>query len=221
MISVIIRVKEEAHHIKILLPILRNQSVDCEIIVVDSHSKDNLTELTNKYECKVIQATEPFSYGGSLNEGIEASKGTYICILSAHCFPTDTRYLENMVSNFKDSTVAGVYSRQIPHNKTNELEYRNFIYTYGNERRVQTTNYKFNNGASMIRKSVWEEIPFDEVVVTLEDLVWAKKVLDSGMKIVYDPVCIVEHLHDEDIDSTVKRHVREYKSMIDIGVIGW
>jgi len=212
MISVVIRTKNESENLDKCITILNNQTIKPEIIVVDSYSNDGIEQIIKKHKCKHIQVS-PFTFGKALNEGIQHSKNEFICILSAHCFPTDNGFLETLVSNFKDRNIAGVYARQIPHEKTNPLEYRNFIYIYRLERIIQHECWYFNNGASMIRKTLWEHIKFDEQVKAQEDMIWARDIQKQNYLIVYDPSACVIHLHDEDIQDTVKRYIREYKVM--------
>jgi GT2 family glycosyltransferase len=47
----------------------------------------------------------------------------------------------------------------------------------------------------MLRRSVWERIPFDEEINGVEDRDWAKKVIAAGYHIVYEPQASVYHHH--------------------------
>jgi len=221
MISIVIRTKNDGKNLKKCIGTLEKQTEKNEIIIVDSHSSDNTLDICKKHNCTVIQCTEPFSYGKSLNEGIMETKGDFVCILSNHCFPTDKNFLFNMWSDFKDPQVAGVYARQIPHQLTNPVEYRNFLHIYGNEKIIQTKSPLFNNAASMIRKSIWKQITFNEEAVAQEDVIWAKAVIDMGYKIVYEPSSVVEHLHNEDIVHTISRYEKETRALKKVGYIKW
>jgi len=221
MIGVVIRVKNEGDSLKKCITMLRSQNIPTEIIVVDSNSSDNTMDVCNQYKCNVVQCCEPFSFGKALNLGIEQSKMDFVCLLSAHCFPVGNHFLFNMWSNFNDERVAGVYARQIPHQLTNPVEYRNFLHIYGFERIVQVKNPQFNNGASMIRKSVWNRIRFDDKVIAQEDILWAKHVIDKGYRIVYEPSSVVEHLHNEDVVHTISRYEKETRALKGMGYIEW
>jgi len=210
MISVVIRTKDEEEHLKKCLNILNKQDIKNEIIIVDSKSTDKTPQLAEQYNCKLIQC-DPFTYGRALNIGIKASMGEYICILSGHCFPTKKNFLSVLQRNLMINKIAGVYARQIPHTKTNPLEYRNFIYTYRLEPIIQKECPFFNNAASMIRKDVWTQTPFNESVSAQEDIIWAQQVQKLGYAIAYEPEAVVEHLHDEDTFETVERYKKEYK----------
>lgn len=222
MISVIIRSKNEAHNLKILLDKLSDQSVETEIIIVDSESEDETESVCEEFGCNIIQASKPFSYGKALNEGIKKATCKYVSIMSAHCFPIDDFFLYHMRKNFdlyKD--VAGVYAKQIPHKNTNALEYRNFIHIYGNDKIEQWRTPLFNNGANMIDREVWEQIKFDEKVIAQEDMLWARDTQAKGYCIIYEPDAIVEHLHDEGIIHTLNRYDKEYRALRDMEYLKW
>lgn len=221
MISVVIRTWDEGRNLDRCLRLLKAQHMPNEVVVVDSNSSDNTGSICEQFGCKVVQCTEPFSFGKALNLGIKNSSFDIVCILSAHCFPMGRDFLCRLYKNFTDKRVAGVYARQVPHRLTNPVEYRNFLHIYGNERIVQTSSPQFNNGASMIRKSVWEKIRFDEGVIAQEDVLWAKQVLGKGYVIVYEPGGIVEHLHNEDIVHTVSRYEKETRALIGMGYVKW
>ncbi|MEK7516934.1 MAG: glycosyltransferase, partial [Patescibacteria group bacterium] len=50
--------------------------------------------------------------GKALNLGIKAANGKYIVSLSGHCIPVNELWLSNLINNFNDYRVAGVYGRQ-------------------------------------------------------------------------------------------------------------
>ena len=194
---------------------LDEQDIEHEVIIVDSHSIDDTLKVAERHKCKVIQC-EDFTYGRALNQGIDASIGDYIGIMSGHCFPTTKDYLKILQKTLFIKKIAGVYARQIPHKDTNPLEYRNFIYTYKLEPSIQKNCPFFNNAASMIRKDVWDEIKFDEDTKAQEDIIWASEVQKQGFAIAYEPAAIVEHLHEEDTHETVQRYIREYNVLKEI-----
>lgn len=215
VVSVVIRTRNESDNLSICLEKLSKQSIDAEIIIVDSHSTDATLEISKGYGCEIVQCKD-FTFGKALNDGIKASSGKYIAILSGHCFPTHNQFLSILKGNLTEQSVtdvAGVYARQIPHKKTNPLEYRNFIYTYRKEPILQSYCPFFNNAASMIRKDIWEKIKFNESIKAQEDILWAKDVQKLGYYIAYEPKAVVEHLHNEDTFDTIKRYKKEYESL--------
>jgi rhamnosyltransferase len=72
--------------------------------------------------------------------------------------------------------------------------------------------YHFSNANSAIRKKVWEVTRFPEELKVFEDVGIAKRILDSGWSIVYEPEAAVYHSHDFPVDVLFKRY-------FDIGVV--
>jgi hypothetical protein len=60
---------------------------------------------------------------------------------------------------------------------------------------VQSRDYFFHNANSMIRRSVWTNVPFDEQINGVEDRDWARKVLARRHRIAYEPLAAVFHHH--------------------------
>ena len=66
-----------------------------------------------------------------------------------------------------------------------------------------------NNANAAIRRSLWEEQPYDEGLTGLEDLDWAKRALDRGKLLSYVAEAPVVHVHDEGFWQVVNRYQRE------------
>jgi hypothetical protein len=54
-----------------------------------------------------------------------------------------------------------------------------------------------NHANSAVRRSVWEEHPYDESLPGLEDVAWANQVTAKGWRIGYRAEATVHHIHDE------------------------
>ncbi len=207
MISVILRTKNEERWIAQSIRKILSQSVrDIEIVLVDNQSTDKtVVRARHEYpDIKVVEV-EQYTPGFALNRGIQASTGQLIAILSAHCLPVDGTWLCKLADNFGDQGVAGVYGRQIPLKYTKSSDKRDLLVTFGLDRRVQVKDSFFHNANSMIRRSVWEKIPFDETVKNIEDRVWGKSVIESGYTLVYEPGAIVHHYHGIHQDNDQQR----------------
>ncbi|MBN3040085.1 MAG: glycosyltransferase [Candidatus Omnitrophica bacterium] len=195
MVSIIVRAKNEEKWITSCLEsIFMQKNKDLEVIVVDNCSQDKTVEKASKFPLKII-TIEDFFPGKAINAGVKQSRGEFIVCISAHCIPINESWLDTLLSNFKDPDVAGVYGRQAPMSFSSDLDKRDLINLFGLDKRIQVKDSFFHNANSMIRRSVWEKIPFDEKVTNIEDRVWAKEVLDKGYKIIYEPEAAVYHYH--------------------------
>lgn len=198
LISIIIRTKNEERWISQCLRAVLGQSCgnfDYEIILVDNDSTDKTVEKARQLGVGNVVKCSEYLPGKALNLGISRSSGKYVAILSGHCIPASDRWLANLVKNFEDGTVAGVYGRQEPMEFTSDLDKRDLALVFGLDKRIQMKDSFFHNANSMIRRDVWVKIPFDEKVTNIEDRVWAKEVIAAGMKLVYEPEASVYHYH--------------------------
>ena len=197
MISIVVRTKNESHWIERCLAAVALQDVpDWEVVLVDNASTDGTPRLARRFGCRIVNiTTQAFSYGRAINMGIRLAQGELIAILSGHCVPANDRWLSTLAAPFDDSTVAGVYGRQLPLPDSHPFDKRDLWTTFGLERRVQSKDYFFHNANSMIRRSVWTDVPFDEKINGVEDRDWARKVLARGHRIAYEPLASVYHHH--------------------------
>jgi len=66
--------------------------------------------------------------------------------------------------------------------------------------------YHFSDVNSAIRRTVWQATGFPEELKVFEDLGIAKRILDSGWKIVYEPHAAVIHSHNHTTIGLFKRY---------------
>jgi len=195
MISIIIRTKNEERWIGSCLEALSRQSrSDFEVVLVDNNSTDKTVDKALNYGVILVNIDE-YRPGAAINRGIEASNGDVIVVLSGHCIPVDEQWLDNLVQDLGDDSVAGVYGRQEPLAFSSDHDKRDLLMTFGLDKRVQIKDSLFHNANSAFRRSVWKTYPFDEQVTNIEDRLWAHQVLGAGLKIVYEPTASVFHHH--------------------------
>ncbi len=213
MVSIIIRTYNEEKLIRQCLKSIFSQKYNgnIEVIVVDSGSMDKTLEIIGSFkDVIVINISEKdFTFGYSLNIGIERSKGEFIALLSAHAIPSDNRWLHHLIKNFKDPAVVGVYGKQLPKKDCNPLNRRDLNNLYGNIRKEQRTRYIFSSANAAIRREIWKKIPFDENLSGAEDRDWAKKAQNMGNVIIYEPTTAVYHSHNENLRQIFNRSFRE------------
>jgi rhamnosyltransferase len=141
--------------------------------------------------------------------------------LNADAFPASPNWLSSLVANFSDPSVAAVYGRHLPKPDCN-LERHSVLSTmYGEERivkdssRKQELGYRYYHLSTVnaaIRRHVWESTTFPEQLKIFEDVGIAKRILDKGWKIVYEPNATVYHSDNHTPENLFKRY-------FDLGVV--
>ncbi len=212
-IAVVIRTKNEAKWLRSCLFAVSNQDYPAvEIVVVDNESSDGSREIAAGFGCVIVDIPDrDFNFSRALNRGIEATDAPLLAILSGHCVPANEQWLARLAMNMREENVAAVYGRQEPLPDSSSIDKRDLWTTFGLDRKEQKRDYFFHNANSMIRRSIWEKIPFNEEIHGVEDRDWAKKVLNGSNKIVYEPGASVFHHHGIHHDGSLERADRVVK----------
>ena len=66
-----------------------------------------------------------------------------------------------------------------------------------------------NNANAAIRKSLWEQNPYDETLTGLEDLAWAEWAKEQGHAVAYVAEAEIIHVHNETPRGVLNRYRRE------------
>jgi glycosyltransferase involved in cell wall biosynthesis len=209
--SIIIRAYNEAEHIGRLLAGIQQQTVqDCEMILVDSGSTDDTLSIASQYPVQIVQISpQEFSFGRSLNCGIQAAHSDLIVIASAHVYPVYPDWLERLLAPFADPKVAVAYGKQRGNQVTLFSEQQVFQQWYPDEPRPLQAHPFCNNANAAVRRRLWEEHPYDETLPGLEDVEWAHWALEAGQGLAYVPEAEVIHVHHETPRGIYNRYRRE------------
>lgn len=209
-VSIVIRAKNEARYLPDLLKKIKTQTVtDLEVILVDDHSTDQTVEIAKSGGCQIISLKRPFTYGGSLNEGVEEAKGRFIISVAAHALPLTNTWVEAYLNCFNNDKTAGVYGKQIAGEEANFLEKLERVFNSFIDHNLFQPFFLNTNGC--FRRDVWEKVKFDDLVWGLEDHVWSRQVAKLGYKFKYCPEAAVAHHHDKNALASLKRYYNESK----------
>lgn len=198
-VSVVIRTKNEEKFMGKVLKLLYDQTFkDFEVIVVDSGSKDKTLEIARKFPVRIIRIKqEDFNFGGSLNDGIEASRGKYICILSGHSIPISDTWLSDGIKVLRENKVAGLsgyWSDFVLGYFVRPIARVVFLFPPFWEKRRDFDPWLTNTN-SLIKRDCWQRYHFDESLGGCEDYDWAVEMLSRGFNIVKLKKFSVFHSH--------------------------
>ena len=209
-VGVVIRTLNEGELIGRCLETLHRQrgGRETDLLIVDSGSTDSTIEIARSQGARVLELPPgEFDYSKAMNIGIDNVLGDIVVSLSAHAIPADEGWLATMVAAFEDPRVAGVSSRQVPWPDAPWKEVERIRVVFGETRFVygleNEAEIVFSNAASGIRRTAWREQPF--TLPAVEDLDWARRVVASGWKIVYEPGAAVFHSHSESPRAQARR----------------
>lgn len=193
------------------------------MVIVDSGSAAADLELLRPFPVRLhhIPQTD-FGHGRTRNRLAELATGELLIFLTQDAEPTSADWMGRLLAPLEDSTVAGVYGRQAPR-PGSDLFTRFFLKeTYGPEparwegpaeRARFAQNLFFSNVSCAVRREVWKQIPFRDVVMS-EDQYWALDALGAGYALCYEPAACVYHAHDYSLPALFQRNRLSGRSLV-------
>lgn len=185
-----------------------------EIIVVDNESDDDsvATAIAEGARVVVLKRND-FSFGHSLNYGIEHCRGAFILILSAHVLLLSEHFLQNIPDYFKDVSVAGlrfVNSIDVSQLSIAAGEGAKKIYYNGEtDFALQHWKHLLVNHCAAIRRSCWVEQAYDARIFASEDKIWSLAVLKKGYSLQYQVPLYYAYIKQLSGDARIKRMALE------------
>jgi rhamnosyltransferase len=210
-VSIVIRCYNEEKHIGRLLSGISQQTrKDYEVILVDSGSTDHTLAIAARYPVSVISISpDDFSFGRSLNLGCAVAQGDFIVIVSAHVYPVHEDWLEKLLQPFSNSLVGLTYGKQQGNETTKYSEHQVFAKWFPAQSDFNQEHPFCNNANAAILRSLWQQLPYDENLTGLEDLHWAKQIMQLGYQVAYTSEAEIIHVHDETPRRICNRYCRE------------
>jgi rhamnosyltransferase len=225
--SILILCKNEAANMKPCLEAVLGQSGagPFEVIVVDSGSTDGTPEIAARVIAARAQEGLPvrleripagsFHHARTRNFAASLASGRILVFLAADAFPASENWLGALLTNFEDENVGAVYGRHLAKAGSSFEREDALGAVYGDERLVKEPatrghlGYRYYHMSTVnaaIRRDVWEATKFPEELKVFEDLGIAKRILDRGWKIVYEPAASVYHSHQHTTLGLFKRY---------------
>jgi rhamnosyltransferase len=222
MISVIIPTYNAAKDLEKLLESLRQQTLPCEIIVIDTSSTDGTPEVAEHYRAivKVIDKNT-FDHGGTRTLAGKMAGGDILVYLTQDALPVDATSLEKLVKPLADSTVGAVYGRQVPRPGASLFGAHLRLFNYLDTSSIKRLSDKatlgiktpfFSNSFAAYRRTDLEQIGwFRERLILGEDTCAAARLLLAGHAVAYAADAVVYHSHDY-------TPAEEFRRYFDVGV---
>jgi rhamnosyltransferase len=224
-----------------LLRALAGQTVEHELVVCDSGSRDDSLALARAHGARVLEiAPERFSHGATRNLLMQEAAGAHVALLTQDAVPADERWLERLLSGFSlADDVALVYGPYRPRPQASpavRLELEGWFGSLSGDGVAQVERLDereraalpaieligrrgfFTDANACLARSAWERIPFRDVPYA-EDRVLAIDMLRAGYAKAFVPQAAVIHSHTYTTGQQLRRSFDEWRGLREI--YGW
>lgn len=223
MITVIIPTFNAKFYLSQLIESLKGQTIDHELIILDSESNDDTREFLYKANIPFVHVPKAsFNHGSTRNMGVELAKNEIVLFLTQDALPVASNTLEILVKTLYDyENVAMAYGRQIPYPNTGIFgqfaRYSNYpkeslLKNKSSIKQLGIKTCSCSNSFSVYRKSLLQKIGgFPSNNILGEDVSVAAQFILQGYDLAYSAEAQVFHSHDYSL-------TQEFKRYFDIGV---
>ena len=207
-VSVIIPTLNAEAYLVPLMNSLIAQTVDPEILVIDSCSQDATASIVQRYgeRVRLLQIPQSsFDHGGTRDFALRQTNGEFVCFLTQDCLPCAENSVERLLAAFQDPAVAAAFGRQIARSDAPAYERLTREFNYPPKSRVVREQdiaslgvkaYFFSNAFSAYRRNAYEAMGgFDAPIVSNEDMLLAAKLLHAGHALAYVADAMAYHSH--------------------------
>jgi rhamnosyltransferase len=222
MTSIIIPTLNAEKQLPGLLDALRSQTIQGEIIVIDSSSLDRTLQIAESFGARTMTIRrEHFDHGGSRTLAAKKAEGDILVYLTQDAVPSNANAVENLVKPFEKGNVGAAYGRQLPAPDASVFGAHSRIYNYPEQSCRKTLGDKekygiktpfLSNAFAAYRKKTLKEIGwFAEHLISTEDTYAGARMLLAGYTLAYVSDAMVYHSHNYTV-------FQEFKRYFDIGV---
>jgi GT2 family glycosyltransferase len=239
-VTVAIPVRDGGELLARTLASLARQTVEHELLVCDSGSRDGSLARVRAHGARVLEIPpREFSHGGTRNLLLEEAAGKHVALLTQDAEPADERWLERLLEWFSAAEDVGVvYGSYIPRPGAApavrwELERWFSSLSPDGTPRVERLRAEeralpvlelmgargfFTDANACISRAAWAAVPFRDVPYA-EDRLLAIDMLRAGYAKVFVPDAAVLHSHDYAAGEQLRRCFDEWRGLRE--VYGW
>ncbi|MCD6026045.1 MAG: family 2 glycosyl transferase [Solimicrobium sp.] len=216
---------------RVIASLLAQETKFCyDILVIDSGSTDGTIDYINSVKSERLRLhtilPAEFGHGRTRNLAISLTTGEYIAMITHDACPVMPDWLDSLVQLAdSDQRIAGVFGRHIAYPDASiftkhelELHFSGFdefpiVFLSDPKRYEVDVAYRqflhfFSDNNALIRRQVWECIPYPDVSFA-EDQLWAKKIIEAGWFKAYSAHAVVFHSHNYSFVERLQRSFDE------------
>jgi GT2 family glycosyltransferase len=236
-VTVAIPVRDGGPLLAGVLDALTRQSVEHELLVCDSGSRDDSVALARAHGARVLEI-EParFSHGGTRNLLLREASGEHVALLTQDAEPADEQWLERLLGGFEEAEdmgiVYGPYRPRPDASPAVRLELESWFASLAPdglpriERLAEAERSApvvgligrrgfFTDANACLSRAAWERVPFREVAYA-EDRVLAIDMLRAGYAKAYVPDAAVLHSHEYSTSDQLRRCFDEWRGLREV-----
>ena len=212
-ITVVVRSHNDRDLIRDTLSMLCDQTVAdrMEILLFDDNSTDGTLEAAMSFPSVTVVPWDglPYNPPRVLNRAVDAAHGKYIVFNNSDAVPCSRDAVERIAARLQDSSVGAVYGNQLPREDALPLVRKDYERAFGDGTVAATWGFMFSLVFSAVRTDVARRIRFNPAFQYSEDIDWALRIRESGLKIVYEKDAAVVHSHNYTPEILRKRFYNE------------
>src|SRR4051812_30725860 len=224
MVSVAIPTLNGAADLERVLTAVRSQTVEAEVVVLDSGSVDGTREVAARHGA-AVHGIDDFGHGRARNRLMELTSGEHVAFLTQDAEPAHERWLAALLD--VDAALAyGPYTARPDDPVPLRREYAEF---FGSEARTWWAAdlpdppapgpATFASSANLcLSRAAWRAVPFRDVPYA-EDQRLALDLLAAGFQKAYVPEAAVLHAHAYGPVERLRRYFDEFRALHE--VYGW
>jgi rhamnosyltransferase len=220
VVDVVVRCRNEMPHVPRALDALARQiGVHPRVHFFDCGSTDGSREVARDRGVRLLDV-DPRTYrpGAVLNRAMNETASEVVAFVNADAIALDEEALASLVAPLvRDPSVAATFGRQVARPRATPTVQLDYQRAFGAREPVKLRlGHFFSMAASAVRRTTWEELPFDEGLRFSEDVHWTKRVSEAGSTIRYAPRARFEHSHDYSLRSDFMRRRGEGSADVSI-----
>jgi len=204
-VSVVIPTLNAEGYLPALISSLRKQTVETEVVIVDSSSEDSTPNIAKREADTFVSVRrEEFNHGLTRNLGLKLASEDIVVFMSQDALPESDRTLEVLIKPIVEGRVVLSYARHVPPPGTRppEVFFRLFSYPPRSEVRDASMLPKYglrvfansNVCAAYLKEKLLEVGGFPRVILS-EDLYVAARLILAGYRTMYNAEARVIHAH--------------------------
>lgn len=208
-IAIMVRSRNDIAFAQRTLEALHSQKYEFQkIFCFDNSSTDGTHKILENFGVEIVDIAEGVYVPGKvLNLAVAKTNADIYVFNNLDAIPQNETWLENLISPILKGEADITYARQIPRKDAHLWVRSDYNHAFPKDK--PSSAEFFSMASSAVSAKVFEKIHFDESLNFSEDVMLVKTAREQNFKIVYSNKAVVEHSHNYDKQSIIRRFTGE------------